>query len=146
MPKQNFSGTYEGTLWYGEGYPAEFHNASLSFRMEITEDDYSFSGTSVDVEGVGISPDEARVAGVIDEEGICFEKQYKRFHYAGENGETIIDNDTEGWPLDYDGIYDQESGMYKGIWQYVGYKRIWLIFSKKVIFGQGTFELRRTLN
>lgn len=138
----DFSGKYIGTLWYGEGYALSSPNNELSFQMQIEEKDNWFTGIATDIDGVGISVDEAKIKGIINGIHIEFDKVYKRNHYDDGNGNTIYE-DKEGFPIYYEGTYNDETGYYEGSWKYNVVKRFLFFFTKPVSIGSGTFHLRK---
>jgi hypothetical protein len=137
-----FSGIYHGTLWYGDGYPAYKKNAELTFQMNISEENNWFTGTAKDIDGVGTSPDEAKVEGIINGIHIEFNKVYRRLHYDDGSGNTIFE-EAEGHPIYYEGTYNEESGYYEGTWAYLAQKRVFFFFKKIINTGSGTFRLRK---
>ena len=139
----DFSGKYEGILWYDEDYPDKYQGAELTFQMEIEEVDNSFSGIAIDTGGVGTSPDEAIVTGIITDKLVHFDKIYKRLHYSDEVGNTIIDDNREGFPILYEGIFNQDKGLYEGTWKYNVLRRYWIFFTKQVDIGSGAFQLKK---
>lgn len=137
-----FSGKYHGTLWYGDSYPTVQRNSEMTFHMIISEENNWFVGTAHDIAGVGISPDEARVEGIINGIHIEFNKVYKRRHYSDELGNTIFENE-EGFPIYYVGTFNEDSGYFEGTWTYRGRIRFLWIFYKPINMGSGTFQLRK---
>lgn len=138
----SFSGKYNGTLRYGEQYPSTFYNGELSFQMQIKEVDNSFTGVAIDLEGIGISPDEAKITGIINGIHIEFNKVYKRRHYSDGKGSTTFE-DKEGFPIYYQGTYNDETGYYEGTWKYNVVRRFLFFFTKPVNLGSGTFRLMK---
>lgn len=138
----DFSGKYVGVLWYGKGYSYHHENAELSFQMEIEEKDNWFEGIALDVAGVGMSPDEAKISGIINGIHIEFNKVYKRRHQDDGNGGTKF-MDVEGHPIYYVGTYNDETGYYEGTWNYFALKRVMFFFTKRISVGSGTFQLRK---
>jgi hypothetical protein len=138
----DFSGKYKGTLWYGEGYALSSPNNELSFQMQIEEKDNWFTGIATDIDGVGMSVDEAKVEGIINGIHIEFDKTYKRNHYDDGNGNTIYENQ-EGFPIYYEGTYNDETGYYEGSWKYNVVRRFLFFFTKPVSIGSGTFRLKK---
>lgn len=138
-----FTGKYMGILWYGEGYPLSQRNSELTFEMEIEETDNWFSGVARDTGGVGVSSDQAKVSGIINGIHIEFDKIYKRRHYNDENGNTVYDNE-EGFPIYYNGTYNDDTGYYEGSWKYNVTKRFLFFFRKPYQLGSGTFRLKKT--
>jgi hypothetical protein len=137
-----FSGKYIGTLLYGEGYPLYDRNNELFFQMEIKEENNWFTGTAIDIGGVGMSSDEATISGIINGIHIEFDKVYKRHHYNDGNGNTVYE-DKEGFPIYYEGTYNDDNGYYEGSWKYNVVKRFLFFFTKPVSIGSGTFRLRK---
>jgi hypothetical protein len=140
----NFTGKYEGTLWYGEGYQFYDSNAELTFQMVIDEENGWFSGVAIDLEGAGKSPHEASVDGKVDASAIGFSKVYKFSHASGPDGNTIIDDKQKGFPILYNGTFNQETGSYEGTWKYIVVRRYWLLFKRMVNYGSGTFQMRKS--
>lgn len=137
-----FSGKYIGTLWYGKEYPLNYQNGELSFQMEIKETDNWFTGKAIDLEGSGKSVDEAKVEGIINGIHIEFDKTYKRRHFDDGNGTTIYE-DQEGFPIYYEGTYNDDTGYYEGSWKYNATRRFLFFFRKPFILGAGTFRLKK---
>ena len=137
-----FSGKYIGTLSYGKGYPLDDQKSELTFQMEIEEENNWFTGIAIDLDGVGLSQDEAKIAGIINGIHIEFDKIYKRHHYYDGNGNTVYE-DVEGFPIYYEGTYNDENGYYEGSWRYNVVKRFLFFFTKSVSIGSGTFRLRK---
>lgn len=137
-----FSGKYIGTLWYGAGYPQNQRNSPLNFQMEIEEKGNWFTGTAMDLAGVGASPDEAKIEGIINGIHIEFNKVYKRLHWDDGNGNTIIE-DGEGFPIYYEGTYNDDSSYYEGSWKYMGMRRFLFFFKRPASLGSGTFRLKK---
>ena len=139
----SFSGTYEGTLRYGKEYPEYHDDAELTFQMIIDEVENSFYGIATDTGGVGTSPDEAKVVGIINENIIVFEKAYKRQHYSDKEGNTIFNDEQEGFPISYEGKFNAETGFYEGTWKYNVVRRFLFFFRRPIEWGSGTFQLKR---
>jgi hypothetical protein len=137
-----FSGKYMGTLWYGEGYPLAQRNSALTFEMQIEEADNWFTGVAMDTGGTGASVDEAKVSGIINGIHIEFDKVYKRRHYGDGNGNTIYGKE-EGFPIYYNGTYNEDTGFYEGSWEYPVYRRFWFFFKKRDSLGSGRFQLKK---
>lgn len=138
----DFSGKYNGTLRYGEGYPLSQRNGELTFEMEIEEADNWFTGVARDIDGVGASSDQAKVSGTINGIHIEFDKVYKRNHYDDGNGNTIYGNE-EGFPIYYNGTYNDDTGYYEGSWKYNVTRRFLFFFRKPFFLGSGTFRLKK---
>ena len=111
--------------------------------MEIEEVHNSFSGIAIDTGGVGTSPNEAIVTGIITDKLVHFDKIYKHLHYSDELGNTIIDDKREGFPILYEGTFNQDKGLYEGTWKYNALRRYWIFFTKKADIGSGTFQLKK---
>lgn len=137
-----FTGKYIATLWYCEGYSDRHKNAFLNFQMDIVEDHNWFEGVAIDIDGVGVSPDEAKVAGIINGIHIEFDKIYKRLHYSDGHGNTLF-KEIEGFPIYYVGTYNDDTGFYEGTWEYNIRKRFLFFFTRKIKAGSGTFRLRK---
>lgn len=135
-----FTGKYACTLWYGKEYA--YQGKELFFDMEIEENDNFFTGIAIDIDGIGVSPDEAKVVGIINGIHIEFDKIYKRRHYSDGNGDTIFE-ENEGFPIYYEGTYNDETGYYEGSWEYKVVRRFLFFFTKPVSFGSGTFRLKK---
>lgn len=138
----SFSGKYIGTLWYGKEYSLDHQNNDLSFQMEIEEKDNLFTGIATDIAGVGTSEDDAKIEGIINGIHIEFYKIYKRSHSDDGNGNTIYE-DKEGFPIYYEGTYNDETNYYEGSWKYMAVKPFLFFFTKPVVLGSGTFRLKK---
>ena len=139
----DFSGKYTGTLWYGKGYPSSQQKSELFFQMNIKEVDNSFTGIASDTGGIGMSADDAKVEGIINGIHVEFYKVYKRRHYDDGNGNTIYE-EAEGFPIYYEGTYNDETGYYEGSWKYEVARRFLFFFKIPVSLGSGTFHLKKT--
>jgi len=138
----NFSGKYICTLQYGEGYSLQHKNGELTFQMEIEEADNLFSGSALDIKGIGISPYKARVTGLINGIHIEFDKIYEKRHADDGNGNTVFEN-KEGFPILYEGTYNDDTGYYEGKWKYNVVRRFLFFFSWPINVGSGTFRLKK---
>jgi|GEM_PF-6016877 len=110
--------------------------------MEIEETNNLFTGISIDIGGIGASPDEAGIKGIINGIYIEFNKVYKRRHYGDGKGNTFFE-DKEGFPIFYKGVFKDETGYYEGSWKYNVVRRFLFFFTRPVNVGAGTFRLRK---
>ena len=115
MSNINLNGLWTFVIVYGPEYE-EMENKELIFEAEFTQDGDTFTATGMDKDGVGMSPDLARMKGFIDENMISFVKQYEFSHYASGDGKTIVDNNNPGHEINYYGTYDATTNSFSGDW------------------------------
>jgi hypothetical protein len=128
-----------GELKYGEGYK-ETIGQTLQFSIKISWFGKEFSGTSKDLSGRGVSPDEATIHGNLSGDTISFTKKYKRRHILGEDLSTKI-LEKPGLPILYKGKLNSDKNQYEGTWEIV--KELNLLFIKlRWSYGKGTFWLK----
>lgn len=138
----DFSGKYIGTIWYGEHYSLTQRSSELSFQMEIEEKDNWFIGVAQDIAGTGLSTDEATIEGIINGIHIEFDKIYKRNHSVDGKGKTVY-KEKEGFPIYYNGTYNDDTGFYEGTWKYNVTRRFLFFFRRPYSMGSGTFRLKK---
>lgn len=132
-------GKWTGTITYGKKY-AELNGKELYFDLEIIQDGELITGTSVDIGGIGTSPDAASISGTFKANAISFIKRYNSFHYF-DRGNTVVDKSQPGYEIYYTGVYNETQQTFRGNWEYrVRYNIFW-IFSRKYVVG-GTWSMR----
>ncbi len=110
----NLQGQWTGTITYGKEYRLH-KNKQLYFDMELFQEREKITGTAVDVDGVGMSPDRAMIHGNFKDNTISFIKKYASRHYS-VGGETKVDNSRLGPDIHYSGDYNEHQQRFEGIW------------------------------
>ena len=114
MPE--LEGKWLGKIIYGHSF-GELENEALIFTLNLSRTGDEFSGTSIDVDGIGINPNHARIKGFMDEDSINFVKQYTLPPKLGLN-QKLVDTDTNklGPEISFTGIFNPATGEYSGEW------------------------------
>ena len=107
-------GLWTGTITYGEKYK-EYKNKELYFDLEILQEKNKITGNAIDIGGIGMSPDAARIIGTRQGKKIKFVKQYGSLHYY-DKGHTKVDKSKSGKEIDYAGEYNDETQTFYGNW------------------------------
>jgi hypothetical protein len=127
MATIDITGAWRGEIIYGRKY-RQYEGRTLFFEAEFTQNGNSIQGNSVDTGGVGANPDPAEITGSIRKNKISFVKQYSTLAYMDEEGNNVIDRSQAGPEIYYFGIYDEQTGMFSGIWEYrIKVKFLWII-------------------
>ena len=137
MPIQNISGSWTGTIIYGDDYPEA--GSELYFDMEISQNDQLIHGRSSDTGGVGASPDQAKFEGMFDGYAIRFIKQYCTSHFI-EDGVVWIDESVPGPEIKYSGSYDPIMHSFTGEWRFEWEHPD---SAEPLIYGTGTWHMHR---
>lgn len=140
METLRINAKWTGTIIYGEKY-AELKGKELYFEMEIIQSGELITGTSVDIGGIGISPDSAIISGSLKANTISFIKRYNSFHYF-DKGEIVVDKSKLGHEIYYTGLYNETQQTFQGTWEYRLRYKIFLILPRTYILG-GTWSMRR---
>jgi hypothetical protein len=122
----NMNGEWEGTIVYGKEYKGHA-GKELFFEMYLTHDFDTIIGESVDVAGVGVSPDKATIKGTVSKNTINFIKQYETHHYF-EGRETMIDSTRKGPEIEYMGMYNPLDKIFMGKWKIQGEMKLFGMF------------------
>jgi hypothetical protein len=133
-------GQWTGVITYGKEYVMH-KNKELYFDLEIIQTLDNISGTSIDIGGVGMSPDPAKITGTFKNKKINFVKQYSSFHYF-EKGVSKIDKSRLGSLINYFGEFDELEQKFKGNWIINGKVKLWGIIPIKYI-NTGTWIMQR---
>ena len=115
MSSINLSGLWTFVIVYGPEY-GENKGEKLIFEAEFSQSDDMFTAVGIDKDGVGMSPDLAKIKGFLDGDKISFVKQYEFSHYASGDGKTIVDNNNPGHEINYFGTYDAVNNLFYGDW------------------------------
>lgn len=110
----DIQGKWTGTIIYGKEY-REYKGKELYFDLEIIQDTEKITGTSIDIGGVGMSPDSAKIIGTFVGTKINFIKQYSSYHYL-DKGKTKVDKSKNGSEIKYSGNYDEHKQLFQGNW------------------------------
>jgi len=140
MSISDLTGQWTGVIIYGKKYH-DLRGQELYFDAEITQHGDSINGTAIDTGGAGASPDAAVITGSYSANSISFVKKYSSRHFS-KKGELIIDKATPGPDIFYNGIFDESSKEFKGIWKYK--IRLWFLGLIPFRFtASGTWTMRR---
>jgi hypothetical protein len=135
------TGKWIGHLKYGDDY-GKNKDQLLHFEVELIQDGNKFSGTSNDVKGFGMSPDQAIINGTVNEDKIEFTKQYENKHYLDLKNKLVVDKQNKGHIIEYTGTYNKKDECYVGNWEINSvFKLLWLIPIKYK--NTGTWEMKR---
>ncbi|MBN8695322.1 MAG: hypothetical protein J0L87_02225 [Bacteroidetes bacterium] len=113
IPKK-LSGKWKGEYILGPEYEKN-EGRSVEFILELTEDeDGSIRGICIDSDTKSLFSEPIIVLGFVDNDIISFTKKYPFSYYLDENGQAIIDKETDHPEIIYSGEYDHEKNIFKG--------------------------------
>lgn len=113
MPDLN--GKWTGELIYDESF-GQLANEVLFFVIEISRLGDEFKGVSIDVDGVGINPSEAKVIGFLDEGQINFVKEYKSIVKTDFNAPVFDHSNKQGGEISFFGTFNSLAKEFEGEW------------------------------
>lgn len=99
-----YSIEFDETEQYGFTIDAEFLNGS--FHGAFSEDEFT-----------GITGEKGTVKGFIDEHHISFVKKFPFQYDELEDGSLFFDFESEGHEVIYDGVFNQNTGVWEGFWE-----------------------------
>ncbi len=111
----NLDGKWTGELVYNNSFGV-LANEKLLFVIEITQVNLEFTGTSFDIDGIGINPTAAVVKGFVDGDQINFVKEYKSSVKNEFNTSFFNTAYLKGAEISFSGVYDLASNAFEGEW------------------------------
>ncbi len=94
----------------------------------------------MDTAGKFPSPDPATVIGELKRNRLTFVKKYISLHYVRQN-ELIVDDNQEGPPIYYEGLYDVRREAFIGKWDFQKKQSFWGLAERGSMLGRGTWEM-----
>lgn len=114
----NLDGQWYGYYQYGAEFGPNVEGTRLVFSIIIEQQaDRSFTGKCVELEGIGVNREVARLQGYIDDTFISFVKHYKKHQHIDATGKDIELEDTSSTRLMYSGTIDPETEIITGKWE-----------------------------
>ncbi|MES2681739.1 MAG: hypothetical protein V4635_17725 [Bacteroidota bacterium] len=111
----DLNGKWTGELVYDESF-GKLANEVLFFVLEISKKGDEFRGSSVDVDGVGVNPAEARIRGFSDGGKINFVKEYKAIIETEFNSAVFNPANRKGAEMSFSGSYNSTANEFEGEW------------------------------
>jgi hypothetical protein len=137
----DMNGQWTGTIIYGKEY-GDHQNKELYFDVDLIQNNKNITGKSIDINGVGMSPDPALIKGKIVSKKIQFIKQYLSWH-AFENAGIKIDKSVKGPQIRYTGTYHEVNQTFIGNWTIIKKVKLFGIIPTEKSNGTGTWNMRR---
>ncbi len=134
----DLTGKWQGTLLYGNTYIAQ-RGKELHFEIDMIQDGNGITGKAKDIEGAGMSPDNAEIKGFYEKGKIFFIKKYERAHYSDGKGGTIFVDEIEGPEIHYEGKFDSNTNRISGKWKYPSVYQLFGFIPIKTSSGNGTW-------
>jgi hypothetical protein len=119
MSIPDLSGTWQGTLTYGEAYPEHLREKVVPFTLHLKLHDGDIEGQFEDDETLKIFGKPAEVEGFLEEAMISFVKRYPCFFAYTEDGSVYKDESRYSHEVMYNGDFNPEDGSFKGVWEIV---------------------------
>jgi hypothetical protein len=117
----DLNGQWFGFYKYGPEYGPKVEGEKIIFSIIIEQqDDRSFTGKCVEINGIGASSEIARLQGYIDDTFISFVKHYKKHPTLDSAGNPVELDSVSSTRLMYSGTIDLETDTITGKWE------IWL--------------------
>ena len=133
-------GNWVGQYTYGEDYPANDIGRSVLFEMNVTASGIEFFGHFSDDETRNIFQDEGVVAGFLEGDYICFDKQYPKAWDVNETGVIEVLEDSIPPVIKYEGVLSDD--QFEGTWEiHQYYKEGDEFFS--IVNGTGSWSMRK---
>lgn len=110
----DINGKWTGKLIYGSNFGLLEHEV-LFFVLDIIQEMDEFSGTSRDVDGIGISPFETRLKGFLEAGNINFVKEYQVPVLASPYHSAPI-HEAQPTEISFSGSYNPMTEEYEGDW------------------------------
>ncbi len=108
---------WKGYFTYEAGYEVKDQFETVSFSMELTVTDNSFTGTSIDDEFKKIHDKPASVVGFFDDEKMSFILKYPCSYYIDEGDNIILDKTNEHPDIHYLGFFEVDKKIVLGKWE-----------------------------
>ncbi|MFN5477240.1 MAG: hypothetical protein ACK484_11685 [Sphingobacteriales bacterium] len=123
----DLNGKWYGFYQYGSEYGPLVEGARILFSITIEQkEDRSFTGKCVELEGIGVNTEVARLQGYIDDTFISFVKHYRKHQAIDEQGKDVDLGEVSSTRLMYSGTIDRETDIITGKWE------IWVDRAKNI--------------
>jgi hypothetical protein len=145
MNKTNINGIWKGFYELGESYGPNLAGRRTNFVMNLVEADGLIEGECNDMVKES-NASRAEIKGFIENEMISFIKQYPVHIFIKQDGERIIDENSNHPIIEYTGYYDNETNKYAGTWEMVTKTIMMNITGEKEIgeyYSSGEWEMSR---
>lgn len=117
----DLNGQWYGFYQYGAEYGPRVEGSRMIFSIIIEQqDDRNFTGKCVELEGVGLNSEVARLQGYVDDTFISFVKHYRKHQAIDASGKDVDMGEMSSTRLMYSGTIDRETDTITGKWE------IWL--------------------
>ena len=113
---------WKGFFSYLQGYKTIDSYIKVPFKMNLTFNGDTFTGTTIDSESENIFTEPIKVKGFIENDKISFVVNYPYSYFKDENGEILVDKSLKHPNIDYLGYYDELEKKYSGTWEMVIYE------------------------
>lgn len=113
---------WKGFFSYLEGYEIIDSYVKVPFKMNLTFNGNSFTGTTIDSESENIFTEPIKVKGFIENDKISFIVNYPYFYFKDENGEILVDKNLKHPNIEYLGFYDEMEKKFSGTWEMIIYE------------------------
>lgn len=111
MPDLN--GKWMGELIYDESF-GRLANEAMLFMVDIKKNDDEFKGISVDVDGIGMYPAEAKVNGFVADGQINFVKEYQQSTGSEKTNADLSRNSRS--EISFSGAFNANNNEFEGTW------------------------------
>jgi hypothetical protein len=119
MELTDLTGTWHGTITFGEAYPESYREKIIPFVLTISMNDGDIEGTWEDDETLKIFGVPASMEGFLDGEMISMVKRFPYFFAYAEDGTVVKDEGRYSHEVMYNGDYNAEDGSFSGPWEIV---------------------------
>lgn len=138
-------GQWQGFFQYGPEYGEIVSGKEAEFRLFIEGlSDDQFEGRIIDWEGMGVNGEVSTVKGFIQDHFISFIKHYPVSLVIDEWGSGyIMEGDTEGHKVYYEGAFDPKQDCFAGTWEIVTETEDHPDFTKEEV-ATGTWRMYRS--
>ena len=126
----DLNGRWTGKLTYGASF-GQLAQEALFFTIDIEQQGDEFTGTSRDIDGIGLSPYEASVQGFTDGTQINFVKEYKFPVLFVQEQAGSSNTDHQAAEASFSGSYNAQTAEFEGDW---------IILSGYTLLGNVFFE------
>jgi hypothetical protein len=113
---------WKGFFSYLQGYEIIDSYIKVPFKMNLTFNGDTFTGTTIDSESENIFTEPIKVKGFIENDKISFVVNYPYSYFKDENGEILVDKSLKHPNIEYLGYYDELEKKYSGTWEMVIYE------------------------
>lgn len=113
---------WKGFFSYLQGYEIVDGYLEIPFKMNLTFNGDSFTGTTIDSESEHVFTEPILVKGFIDNDKISFVVNYPYFYFKDENGNVLVDKSLKHPTIEYLGFYDEIEQKFSGTWEMIIYE------------------------